>query len=462
MELTRRSLLRGGAGAASLGALAGCLTEPDDGDSTDGKSGYAAFFTLWDWAERVGGDAFEITNPVRVGEMGHGWEPDGDLARDVATTDAFVYLDTPEFSWAQTIAAQLEADYPAVSVIDGLRDIEPDQLLAWTVESTPRPDTAHDWDPDTVDVADFDVIDRATGEVTADFHIDHWHGGLPDVPLDGRIALGAVFTDAEGRVLPLGADEPFQFDAVLADGAPGDVVDIDSRGDHLELRGAKTGRTLVVFRLLHDGAVVWATDASLDVAVVESVDERPDDFYDPHVWVDPVLAQTVVETIAESFSAIDPDREDAFAANTETYIDRLAEIDAAFVDLVETADRDTAVFAGHDSFRYLEHRYGFHLHTPQGVSPDDSPSQRDIGETIDLVNELGTETILYDPFETPDPETDIPALAETIVENSDATEVAPLTPVEGTTREWDERGWGWLEQMTQINLPSLRAALGAD
>jgi len=34
-----------------------------------------------------------------------------------------------------------------------------------------------------------------------------------------------------------------------------------------------------------------------------------------------------------------------------------------------------------------------------------------------------------------------------------------LTPVSGTTDQWEENGWGWIEQMEQVNIASLDAAL---
>lgn len=53
-------------------------------------------------------------------------------------------------------------------------------------------------------------------------------------------------------------------------------------------------------------------------------------------------------------------------------------------------------------------------------------------------------------------------MVEVLLENTDADTYEPLTPVEGTTEEWNEQDWGWIEQMEELNLPSLRAALGAD
>jgi len=84
-------------------------------------------FTLNDWANQVAGDHASFEDPVDVGQLGHGWTPDGNLAAvDVASTDAFVYLDSSEFSWAQDLAATLEDDYDTVAVIDGLAGLEED------------------------------------------------------------------------------------------------------------------------------------------------------------------------------------------------------------------------------------------------------------------------------------------------------------------------------------------------
>ncbi|TKX77760.1 zinc ABC transporter substrate-binding protein, partial [Halorubrum sp. SD626R] len=175
---------------------------------------------------------------------------------------------------------------------------------------------------------------------------------------------------------------------------------------------------------------------------------------DPHVWVDPVRSAEVVETIAAGLGDADPDNAEAYADNAEAYAAELDEIDAAFAALAERATRDVAVIAGHNSFQYLEDRYGFRLHSPVGVSPQNEPTQTEIADTIEIVDREGIDTILYDRFGST-------TLAEAILENSDATEMAAVSPAGGTTREWNEAGYGYLEQMTEVNLPAFRRAFGA-
>ncbi|MFD1571546.1 metal ABC transporter substrate-binding protein [Halorubrum laminariae] len=346
MAHSRRSVLRRGAGLAATGtavSLAGC-SDATTGDTGEFDAGYAAFFTLNDWANQVAGEHATFEDPVSVGQLGHGWTPDGTLAADVAATDAFVYLDSSEFSWAQDLAATLESDYDTVAVIDGLAGLE-DELLEW----------------------------------------DHSHGdGEGDTQSDGE---SASHDDEENH-------------------------------NHDDEDGNDGGR------------------------------------YDPHVWVDPVLAGDIVDTIASGLAEADPDNADDYADNSAAYIDELDAVDAAFESIAENAARDVAVMAGHNSFQYVEARYGVRFHSPVGVSPQNEPTQGEIADTIDLVNAEEIDVILYDRFQSP-------RLAESIVENSDATEAAPVTPAGGTTREWNDAGYGYLEQMTEINVPAFERAFDA-
>ncbi|ARS88339.1 metal ABC transporter solute-binding protein, Zn/Mn family [Natrarchaeobaculum aegyptiacum] len=461
MDFTRRSVLTTGAGAVTLGTLAGCLSDPLESGS--GEGGYAAFFALWDWANQVAGDEIEFENPVDTGEMGHGWEPDGNLAPEIASSKVFVYLDTPEFAWAQDVVADLERDYEGeVEVIDGLEGMGP-YLIPFDGgedDALPEPDHDHEFDPDDVSRDRFDFYDLRSNDQLGYWHIDHWHGGVPDVPVDDSVPIGAVFRDNRERVVPLGPNEAFQFDARLAAGAPDDVLEIESHGDSVSLIGHETGATEIVFELRHENEVVYDTDAApMSIDVVEEVDGGAGEFHDPHTWVDPVLAQRMVDTIADGLADVDPDNADVYAANAEDYKNRLADIDRQFEELTENAERDVAVFVAHDSFQYVERRYDFELHTPVGITPDAAESLDDVADMIDVVEEHDIDTILYDPFEAPDDE-QMPSAARMLLENSPATNAEPLTPAEGTTHEWADQGWGWVEQMEEVNIPSLEKALG--
>ena len=460
MQQTRRSVLKAGAGAAAFGTLAGCLDSPLGGE--EGNGGYASFFALWDWAEEISGEELSFENPVETGSMGHGWSPDGDLAREIAATNMFLYFDTPEFSWAQDVAAELERDYEDVRVVDAMQGLEP-FLIGFDDDPIPEPDYGREFPPESLRLNEYDIIDLRSDQRLGYWHDNHWHGGVPDLELGDSVPFGVVIEDDEGYVLPLGEDEEYQLDARIADGEDETPVRIESHGDHVEFHGEELGQTAVVIELWGDDELVHDTES--DPSTVEVIEEYEgdgaDDFHDPHVWADPVLAQRVVDTIADELAELDPDNADLYEENAAAYNDRLAEVDQQFEELTENADRNVAVFAGHDSFQYVERRYDFELVTPTGVSPDASVSSNEIGDLLELIDAEGIDTVLYDPFEVSDPGEEYPQMVETIFENSDVEDAEPLTPAEGTTAEWSENGWGWVEQMEEINLPSLRAALGA-
>ena len=330
--LTRRELLATGAGTLAVG-VAGCL----DGVSGGGDGGTTAetsFFVLGDFAAAVAGDAADANTLVPVGQHGHGWEPSGQLQRDVLTADAFVYMGEGFQPWADDIVANVESDGEDVEVVAAWRDVD---LL----------------------------------------------------PTDG------------------GHDEH----------------DDDEEHDDEE----------------HDGGD----------------DEHEHEDVDPHFWLDPTRAATAVETVADGFAAVDPDNEATYADNAAAYRERLLALDDEFETALSSASRDTVLVAGHNSFQYVGRRYGFEVHALTGLSPDESPSQQDIGEAQAVVDEHGIDHVLAPVFESD-------RAAELLVEDTDASEVLPITPIPGRTEAWANEGWGYVEVQENVNLPTLRTALGAE
>jgi len=437
-----------------VSALAGCL-----GDGGENADGYAAFFALYDWANQVGGDHMEFENPVESGEMGHGWSPDSDLAPDVASTDLFFYLDTPEFSWAQDLAETLETDYPDMTVVDTLDGLEGD-LLSFEMDESTAPDTNAEYDTDTR-IAEFQFYDVRSGERTAWWHDDHWDGGLPDVELDGEHHMELVVEDTDGQVLPLENDD---IEVVPIVAGEDGIVDVEISGHEVTFEGLSEARTQLQFELLVDGTEIFDTeDDFLPIEVVEEVEgDGVGEFHDPHVWVDPVLVMDIVDTIAETLASHDEANADDYYDNAEAYKSEVKAVHEEFESVVADAELDTAVFAGHDSFNYVTTRYGFELVTPVGVSPDSAESLEDIANLVEVIEEHDIDTVLYDPFEAPDPDEDVPDMVELLFDETDIEHAEPLTPAEGTTNEWNEEGYGWVDQMTEINLPSLRKALKAE
>lgn len=187
----------------------------------------------------------------------------------------------------------------------------------------------------------------------------------------------------------------------------------------------------------------------------DHADEHDHGTKDPHFWLDLRRAARSVETIAAGLGEVDPERADALEANAAAYVEGLEALDRTIEDSLAGRTRDAVLLAGHNSYRYLGRRYGFHVEALSGLSPDASPSPRDVRRAQDAIEEHDIEHVLAPVFESD-------RAARQLVAETDAREVLPLTPVPGLTEEWAEAGWGFLDVVENVNLPSLRTALGAE
>ncbi|WP_247730581.1 metal ABC transporter substrate-binding protein [Halovivax limisalsi] len=175
---------------------------------------------------------------------------------------------------------------------------------------------------------------------------------------------------------------------------------------------------------------------------------------DPHFWLDPLQAKQAVETIRRGFVAVDEANEATYAETAASYGSRLDELDRAFESVVSDASNDVVLVAGHDAFGHLARRYGFEVRTLTGLSPDARPTPRDVERARKIVDEHDLRYVCADPLESQ-------RAATQIVEETDAIEVLPLTPIPGQTEAWADDGWGYVEIMDRVNLETLETALDA-
>jgi zinc transport system substrate-binding protein len=176
---------------------------------------------------------------------------------------------------------------------------------------------------------------------------------------------------------------------------------------------------------------------------------------DPHFWLDPERAKQAVDNIRSGFVNVDGDNASAYAENAESYRNRLDELDESFQSALEGASKDVVFVAGHNAFQYLGRRYDFEVRTLTGLSPDDQPTPRDIERAQEIIAKHDLQYVCADPLESQ-------TAANQLVAETDATEVLPLTPIPGQTKEWADEGWGYIEIMENINLETLKQALDAE
>jgi len=107
---------------------------------------------------------------------------------------------------------------------------------------------------------------------------------------------------------------------------------------------------------------------------------------DPHIWLNPVFAQTQVENIAESIIKIDSTNEKFYRENADNYISKLDMLDKQIKQELTECKKDFIAF--HDAFSYFAIQYGLNQHTIiSSNEPHEEPSSRTLESIINLAKD---------------------------------------------------------------------------
>jgi len=122
---------------------------------------------------------------------------------------------------------------------------------------------------------------------------------------------------------------------------------------------------------------------------------------DPHIWLDFVRAQKMVENIRDGFVAKDPSRKDLYTKNAAEYDSKLKSLDEEFRKGLADCRHRLFVHGGHFAFNYLANRYNLEYVSAYEGSPDAEPSPKKIVELKKLVSDKGIKYIYYEELITP-------------------------------------------------------------
>jgi len=171
---------------------------------------------------------------------------------------------------------------------------------------------------------------------------------------------------------------------------------------------------------------------------------------DPHVWLDPVNAQAIVQAIAAAVAELDSANSDYYFANGAAYNAQLAQLDSEYrAALTETARRD--IITSHAAFGYLANRYGLKQVAIMGLSPDAEPTPERMAQVIRHVRNNGIKYIFFETLVSP-------KLSEVIASETGAQTLV-LNPLEGLADDEIANGENYISVM-RMNLTNLKYALG--
>ena len=174
-------------------------------------------------------------------------------------------------------------------------------------------------------------------------------------------------------------------------------------------------------------------------------DDRVDKFVgDPHIWLNPVLAQIQVQNVADGLSEADPKNADYYQENADRYIAELQQLDSDIRTGLESCSREFVAY--HFAFAYFSEEYDLVQHVIlRSLTPYGEIAPRTLHDVIETARAQGIDVIFTD--EAADPKT------AQVVADEIGGRVLTLSPLEIVPT--DET---YMSKMYQ-NLENLKTAL---
>jgi zinc transport system substrate-binding protein len=116
---------------------------------------------------------------------------------------------------------------------------------------------------------------------------------------------------------------------------------------------------------------------------------------DPHVWLDPLYADELANTIKQELVKKMPSKKDVFEKNYQTLAKELKELDQAFESTIQTAKHKEFIVS-HAAYGYWEDRYGIEQISISGLSTTNEPSQKKLEEIVTQAKEHNIHYILFE------------------------------------------------------------------
>jgi zinc transport system substrate-binding protein len=171
--------------------------------------------------------------------------------------------------------------------------------------------------------------------------------------------------------------------------------------------------------------------------------------FDPHVWLDPLMAKQQALQIRDIFMEKDPENKADYEQNCARLILQLDQLDQAYQGMVRKAKKKEFI-TSHAAFAYLAHRYGLKQIAISGLSPADEPSAKELEKIIQTVERHQTKYILF--------ETLVSGRVAEVVKKEVKAEALILNPLEGLTKEEVAQGADYFSVMRK-NKENLAQAL---
>jgi len=105
--------------------------------------------------------------------------------------------------------------------------------------------------------------------------------------------------------------------------------------------------------------------------------EHNHDFFDPHTWLDPILAKQTVLQITDELIKLDDKNKELYTKNSKILTNKLSDIDKLYSKSLSKSNCATdKALVSHNAFGYIGRRYNLQMYPIAGLSTSDKPSAK--------------------------------------------------------------------------------------
>lgn len=132
--------------------------------------------------------------------------------------------------------------------------------------------------------------------------------------------------------------------------------------------------------------------------------------FDPHVWMDPKLWETVVYAVRDALIKTDPEGEATYRANADAHVAEIEKLITYMTSVIATVPKNSRVLlTAHDAFSYFGRGYDFEVLGIQGISTESEAGLRRVEELVNIIVERKISAVFV---ESSVPERNVRALIE--------------------------------------------------
>lgn len=374
------------------------------------------FYPMYEFTKEVAGDRADVSMMIPAGTDVHGFEPSAQDVAKINDADMFVYSSGQMETWVGSLMNTLDSEKLMV-----VRSADNDEFIQSETQDSDQSSAVPEDEGDILDEAD-----NVPETIEIKGLSDHYHTG----DIVQLIAQTEEEDDSDN------IQWYTQFNV-------GDWVAVaDQNTETLEYK--TTGESFKVKAVLYDDQGNQLSQSPVIEVVIDNHEGL-----DPHVWLDPVLAQDQVNTIKEALIQADPEGKEYYEENAQAFNTELQKLDEEYEAAFSSAEHRVFVVQ-HQAFGYIAQRYDLEQLAIGGLSTEVEPSPSRIAEIAELVKKYNLSVIYYQQGANS-------SIAQAVAQET-GTEVEVLYDLEGITQEMRDEGVDYLTLMRK-NLEALKLSI---